>query len=377
MKYFLTFEAAYQRPLQEQLFDAAKDGHLDLVKKLIKHRDVDPYALTGMVLDQAVRNGRVDVAKYLIDNYNFDLTKDNQYLIRIAVTRNHPEMVEYLLTLPEIDPSADRQEAVWYAKTQGYSRIFKAVIQHPNVDPGVHNNRMLLNSIESREAEELVAALIQHPKVDPSAEDDTILKWAVEKGHLKIVETLLKDKRVDPASENNWCIIRSSENPAKDSLEILKLLMADERTDASDNDNMALIAATRIAQDEIVEQLLTDERVDPNVDNFEAIKAPTIWLREYLGNQLAIPIYGKLEDYLTKDIKATIDTIQSGTSKNKLHQIYRVLELLIKDSRTKHDELIPLALDYPFILLPLLRETGEINDEEVEAYQFLKKTKVI
>ena len=90
---------------------------------------------------------------------------------------------------------------------------------------------------------------------------------AIEKNNITKIESLLKDKTVDPANNNN-AIRHAAKNGY---LEIFKLLLNDPRSDPSDKHNYAIILASKNGHTDIVQLLLNDTRVDPSEFNNNSI----------------------------------------------------------------------------------------------------------
>jgi ankyrin repeat protein len=68
-----------------------------------------------------------------------------------------------------------------------------------------------------------------------------------------IVLLLLKDKRVDPSAQNDYCIQKAVDG---NKIEIVKILLADKRVDPSANGNYALKEAVRLRYYAIAKLLL-------------------------------------------------------------------------------------------------------------------------
>jgi len=89
-------------------------------------------------------------------------------------------------------------------------------------------------------------------------------KEAILQNHTNTIKILLKDKRVNPADDDNYAIKRASYNGH---LEIVKLLLKDKRVNPADDNNYAIIWASENGHLEIV-KLLKDKRVNSLILNF-------------------------------------------------------------------------------------------------------------
>ena len=83
---------------------------------------------------------------------------------------------------------------------------------------------------------------------------------AIWENDFNIVESLIIDQEVNPAANNNYAILTSSEQGYYD---IVKLLLKDKRVDPSADNNKSILFASRNGHYEIAKLLLADERVDP------------------------------------------------------------------------------------------------------------------
>src|SRR5690606_22259310 len=72
----------------------------------------------------------------------------------------------------------------------------------------------------------VVQELLKDKKVDPSAVHNQAIREASSSGHLEVVRELLKDKRVDPSALNNNAIQEAS---LKGHLEVVRELLKDKR----------------------------------------------------------------------------------------------------------------------------------------------------
>lgn len=75
----------------------------------------------------------------------------------------------------------------------------------------------LLNALTTTDANNaaanFLAILNNSPHIDPSSEDSYALRWAIEKGHQKLVATLLKDERIDVNANHGYAFIAALKQP--------------------------------------------------------------------------------------------------------------------------------------------------------------------
>ena len=81
--------------------------------------------------------------------------------------------------------------------------------------------------------------LLKDPRVDATIDDNKPLKIASEKGHLDVVEVLLKHG-IDPTTSHNYVVRTAARNGRVD---VLKRLLEDPRVDPKDVNDEVLKAA--------------------------------------------------------------------------------------------------------------------------------------
>ena len=70
---------------------------------------------------------------------------------------------------------------------------------------------------------QVVETLLKDLRVDPSADNQYAIRFAAYNGHLQVVETLLKDSRVDPSANNQYAIRWASHNGSARSADLCPL----------------------------------------------------------------------------------------------------------------------------------------------------------
>jgi hypothetical protein len=106
---------------------------------------------------------------------------------------------------------------------------------------------------------DVVEYLLRDAMFDPSAFCNRAIRLAAREGHLAVVERLLQDKRVDPSADNNYAVRWAAYNGH---LAVVKRLLQDVRVDPAANDNWAVRVAAANGHFAIVDRLLEDDRVD-------------------------------------------------------------------------------------------------------------------
>ncbi len=93
--------------LLEALYDAARNGQLDVVRDFIENKGVKPTKMLNghTILHEAVLSGNLNLVEYIVDtliSYNIDLNipnNDNKKPIDLARDAKHRAIVDYLSTI--------------------------------------------------------------------------------------------------------------------------------------------------------------------------------------------------------------------------------------------------------------------------------------
>lgn len=116
------------------LYIAAENGHLQVVELLIKHHaDVNKLRSdNNHMLSVTTQNGHLEVLEYLI-GYAKDIKKTIQYLLLLAVKMGHLEIVKYLIIQHEADvnyPYTNVPYPLYVAAQEGHLPVVEYLITH-------------------------------------------------------------------------------------------------------------------------------------------------------------------------------------------------------------------------------------------------------
>jgi putative methionine-R-sulfoxide reductase with GAF domain/ankyrin repeat protein len=147
---------------------------------------------------------------------------------------------------------------------QDISKVLECILEYSKVTNEKLEN--LFRSACRKGHIKIVEILLKEKRINPSAHLCDAFRGACVSGHIKIVEILLKDKRVNPPT---WTIqVASKHGQTK----IVEILLQDSRFDPSALNNQAIRDAAREGNTEIVAMLLKDSRVDPSAGDNDAIQ---------------------------------------------------------------------------------------------------------
>ena len=199
-------ERAYAEALEgmETLYEAAKEGDLKLVQKLLR-RGVNPddttgskYGSTALIL--ASKKGHAAIVRALLDagaDVNHVNSKGNTALMR-ASRNGHVTIVEMLLAARANVNTVNNngQTALMPASAKGHADVVAALLAaNPPADANMANKigvTALMIASDEGHADVVSALLAKGAKVNMAANDGyTALMYASYEGHIAIVAALL------------------------------------------------------------------------------------------------------------------------------------------------------------------------------------------
>ncbi|KAK2786451.1 hypothetical protein FQN53_006607 [Emmonsiellopsis sp. PD_33] len=311
---------------------AAENGHVDVARKLLSDRRVEPdskdnWDLTP--LHYAAGLGHNELAELLLGNEGVDVnTKDqqgqtplslaadagNEALVstmvensRVAVNiedrdgntplfkaviKGYDRVVERLLTRKDVDINTRNQEGMAplaHAAEAGYDKITAQLISRDDIEVNFRvkfqQQTPLLLAAENGHADIVRRFLALGDKIDVNAKDKsgrTALSWAAVRDHEEVAKLLLADARV--AVET---LLNREETPLllaalKGSEKVAALLLERRDVDFNTRDNAgvsALAWAVRAGHGRVVEMLLKMPGIDTAVCDKDGHSA-VWWARE-------------------------------------------------------------------------------------------------
>jgi len=193
-------------------------------------------------------------------HYEVLLRMDYDDIVRLmALTRSNPEISGILLNIHQ-------DQNFWYQKLSNQLKTFfdpdvNWLRVYKFLEGGLTEDKLIVAAEKGLLPE--VEILILNG-VNPAANNNDAIRSASQRGHVAVVDRLLKDKRVDPASKNNEAIRGASQNGY---LEVVNRLLQDNRVDPSADKNYAVITASSRGHLAVLDSLLKDSRVDPGVND--------------------------------------------------------------------------------------------------------------
>lgn len=275
---------------------AAKNGHVEIVKLLLKDPSVKPEY---KAIIEATENGNIQVVELFlkdarttpkdfqcafrvaVGNGNIQLTKMllhcvnpggqatfNSNFIDIAVENDKLEMVEFLLTDKRTHQKYTHilNDLVWVGPG---CNVYKYIIRK-NSTVGI---KLLLENNPTNKLDvfyidyairlgktEIVKLLLEDSRTVLHGETNDWIKYAFNHNYMEIVKSLITNHKVNLNDGNNHLIQYFAEHGCT---EIIKLLLTDPRVDPCANNNYPIRVASEKGHVDTVKLLLTNPKVNP------------------------------------------------------------------------------------------------------------------
>jgi len=276
-----------QRYLGSCLRTATKRNLVDIIKKLIEEKKVDPndkdtVGTTSVMI--AAAQGHVDVLEFLLTISDLSLVDKNQLtVLHHAVKKNDERSVRLLLSANfQVDINARTKRGMtplMIACTEGCEAVVKALLSYPKLDVNMADNSedtALLNAC-SKGNEAIVSLLLDHKDLQVNKANsnmDTALMIASNEEHPGVVRLLLNREDIDVNAQNSDKYTALMCGCDKGNVEIVRSLLDHDETDINledSNQETALIWACDKDQPKVISLLLQREELDRSASNLESI----------------------------------------------------------------------------------------------------------
>ena len=173
-----------------------------------------------------------------------DPTIGDQYIIKDACENGQIAVVKILLTDDRVDPSYthvldENEEEIYHSSYPSHSAFTLSVLMDHS---------------------EIVSILLKDPRVNPKSDDSWCVLIAATNNCIKTMKVLIKDGRIDPSVRGNLALSRAIK---KGYTEIAKLLLKDSRVDICSNSYRPLRKAMKHKNKTMIKLLLSDDRIKP------------------------------------------------------------------------------------------------------------------
>ncbi|KAJ3322563.1 hypothetical protein HDV06_002940 [Boothiomyces sp. JEL0866] len=268
------------------LIIACQNGYLSIVESLLKDGRFDPSLDGNIALILACKNGHAEVVELLLQDSRVDPAVNNNSPIMFAARNGHLGVVELLLKNPRVDPSDNDNSAMTLARDAGYKDVVQSLLNNPKV--------ALLAAFESQDQDK-ITALVSSADFAPQFKNNYAIRMASTNGYVSIVESLLGDKRVNPAANGNQALLGAIKNGHE---RIVEMLLNDFRVNISNQERLIFKTCCEYNRVKILYQMMNDKRFNPEDVVSEGLLAATM-----RGNLEIVDALLSKADYL-KAVKA-------------------------------------------------------------------------
>ncbi|KAJ5502883.1 hypothetical protein N7463_005757 [Penicillium fimorum] len=241
---------------QSPLLAAAENGHLEIVKLLLKQKNIDPtwQSATGNTsLTLAAAGGHDTLVKFLLGVEGVDPDSRNHKGLSplyVAAVEGHIEVVKLLIATNavqlDVKDSSNHRTPLLSSLIEGYYSISKLLLDSgaQDIDHGdiVSGGRTALSITAELGNETMFNALLDTEKANPNSKSTynrTPLSYASESGATGIVRRLLNTEGVEPdLADTNYGRTPLSWAAAKGHFEVVQLLLQSPGVDVNSRDFM-------------------------------------------------------------------------------------------------------------------------------------------
>lgn len=167
---------------------ASEHGHLHIVKYLVEKGISQSFK--ERALPWACKLGRLDIVKFLVEENNLDVNVDDGASIEAACEMGHLEVVKFLVQRGASPNGAWGDGIlVWLAAREGHMKTLKFLVEEANADLRRQGTASLWHACKKGKAE--IAEYFLSKGIDVHSGDDAAICWASYGGHLEIVKMLV------------------------------------------------------------------------------------------------------------------------------------------------------------------------------------------
>lgn len=284
-------------PSLSPLYEAARDGKHKKVKTLLASRiDINapngPTAATALYI--AALNGHLEVVKLLLKQPSIEINKAQQNgftPLIVAAQSNHIEVLKLLLARKNIminSVTDKKNSALYMAAQNGHSAVVKLLLDQPEIiinQPDI--NEVTPLGVASHKGHlEVVKLLLNRDETDINKANRfgaTPLYESCDENHMAITSLLLKNPKinVNQANNDNWTPLHIGTQ--KNNIGTVKLLLEHSEIDVNitteNGGSTALYIAAQLGHDQIAKLLLAQPKIDverPNIAFFSPLMTAVI-----------------------------------------------------------------------------------------------------
>jgi len=175
-------------PVSMYATDSVKSLIGNLVKAILLQKDKRVNPECTEAITKASMNGHVEVVRLLLKDNRVDPSANDNGAIIWASTRGHYKVVEMLINDKRVDPSARDNEAFKCASR--HVKVMELFLRDKHMNLSAQDIMYVFKVASKGGHVEVVKLLLKDERVDPSAQDNYAIRWASMEGYTEVVELL-------------------------------------------------------------------------------------------------------------------------------------------------------------------------------------------
>lgn len=229
------------------------------ISHTVKKYKGDPLKMCGVVDDDLLLN--------IIKFGNIDLTSHDDFLLKWSIINNKLEVVKELLKTQNINLFSSNYFAIRKSIERKSNDIAKLLLSDPRINISHSNNTLFMTAIIYNN-QEIIDEIMKHPNFDIKISLDRILYAACDKSNLGIIKYIIDNDYEVSRSTYSDMFIRACR---MGDLPMMKILLTTKRINISHDNNCAFFYGLSKNNDEIIDFILNDDRLDPTTNNYNLI----------------------------------------------------------------------------------------------------------
>lgn len=297
------------------LRDAVRAGFTALVERILDQQRDQFIHSYGTYCNRAIEAGHIDIVALFMKEITYNEIVLSELLLT-AVKYHRTAIVNLFLRDERFDTRVGDFAVHHCAANKGYADIVSLLLSHPCAPLEVYGHA-LRYAVEKKHLN-VVQVILADKRINIASQVKSMLFGACQENSEEIILLFLEDLRVSHTDLPSWAFWRFTEDTF---VKIVGIVLADESLDIADKLQGLLEDAIRKNYRNAVQILLADARVNPTINDNNAIKTAA----QKGHTQIVQDLLAWQQNGLSVDPSADYDHAIKVASRNGHTVIVRIL----------------------------------------------------